>query len=51
MTLLAETHTLEPLGWIFMVVSLTFVVFLAGYCYARVLTLPTDPAEELEDEK
>ncbi len=49
----AETQpvTMQPLGWAFMIISLTFVVGLVLFCYARLLTLPTDPAEELEDEE
>lgn len=33
------------LGWIFMIVSLGFVVSLTGWCYIKVLSLPTDPGE------
>ena len=47
----APPVTMQPLGWIFMIVSLTFVVGLTLFCYARLLTLPTDPAEDLEDEE
>jgi len=27
-------------GWIFMISSLTFVIWLTGYCFYRVLTKP-----------
>jgi hypothetical protein len=37
-------------GWITMTVSLTFVVGLTLWCYAKTLSLPTDPGEEYEDE-
>ena len=40
--------TLE--GWIFMIVSITFVVVLTAWCYYRVLTTPgesTEPPETL----
>ena len=46
-----EAQSMTALGWVFMIVSLTFVVGLAGYCYATVLSLPVDPAEDLEDEE
>ena len=29
-------------GWIFMIVSVGFVVGLVSYCFYRVLTLPDD---------
>ena len=41
--------TMTPLGWLFMIVSVGFVVGLTLWCYAKVLTLPTDP-RELKDE-
>lgn len=31
---------MTTLGWIIMLVSITFVVSLASYCYYKVLTLP-----------
>jgi hypothetical protein len=36
---------MTTLGWIFMIISIGFVVSLTIWCYAKVLTLPTDPAE------
>lgn len=37
---------MTPLGWIFMLVSVVGVWSLTGYCFYRVLTAPTPPAEE-----
>ena len=37
-------------GWIFMILSITFVVTLVSWCYYRVLTAPgesTEPPETL----
>lgn len=36
-------------GWIFMIVSIGFVVSLTLWCYTKVLTLPTDPGEATEN--
>ena len=36
-------------GWIFMLVSVSFVVILTFYCFYRVLTAPTEPAKQVED--
>lgn len=41
---------MQPLGWVFLVCSLTFVFGLTFWCYGRILSLPTDPGEEAEDE-
>lgn len=46
----SDEVVMQPLGWVFMILSLSFVVGLTLFCYARLLTLPTDPAEALEDE-
>ena len=35
-------------GWIFMIVSITFVVSLTAWCYYRVLTTPGEPTEPPE---
>jgi hypothetical protein len=31
---------MTPIGWTFLIVSLTFVWGLTGWCYYRVLTAP-----------
>ena len=41
---------MTPEGWIFMIVSITFVVALTAWCYYRVFTAPhetTEPPETL----
>jgi hypothetical protein len=41
---------MRPGGWIFMIVSIAFVVSLTAWCYYRVLTTPgvsTEPPETL----
>ena len=43
-----QAATLNPLGWIFMVGSVGFVVLLTLWCFTKVLSLPTDPAEVAE---
>jgi hypothetical protein len=35
-------------GWTFMIISITLVVALAGWCYYRVLTAPEDIVEPPE---
>jgi hypothetical protein len=42
-------YTLTPLGWTFMLVSLSCVYCLAAWCYRRVLTAPAEPAKPVED--
>jgi hypothetical protein len=37
---------MTPLGWLFLVVSLTFVWSLTIWCFRKVLTLP--PEESIE---
>jgi hypothetical protein len=32
-------------GWIFMILSVSFVVGLAAFCFYRVLTTPTCPSQ------
>jgi len=39
---------MTPLGWIFLVTSITFVWGLTGWCFYRVLTAPEPPDEEFE---
>jgi len=42
----AEAHKIQPmqpLGWLFLVVSVSSVVGLVGWCFYKVLTAP--PAE------
>ena len=36
-------------GWIFMLSSLAFVWGLTLWCFKRVLSAPTDPAEPVKD--
>ncbi|MFO0454799.1 MAG: hypothetical protein ACK5Z0_02215 [Planctomycetota bacterium] len=36
---------IKPLGWLFLIVSVGFVVLLTFWCFIKVLSLPTDPAE------
>jgi len=41
---------MQPEGWLFMVLSIGFVVALTAWCYYRVLTAPketTEPPETL----
>jgi hypothetical protein len=38
---------MTPAGWIFLVVSLTFVWGLAIWCFRKVLTAPPDVEEEI----
>ncbi|HEX5758644.1 MAG TPA: hypothetical protein VF121_05580 [Thermoanaerobaculia bacterium] len=33
---------MTPLGWVFLIVSLTFVWGLTGWCFYRVLTAPRE---------
>jgi hypothetical protein len=37
---------MEPAGWTIMIVSVSSVLLLTGYCFYRVLTLPAPDAEE-----
>ena len=39
---------IQPLGWLFLCLSVGFVVLLTLWCYTRILSLPTDPAEVAE---
>ena len=39
---------IQPLGWLFLLVSVGFVVLLTLWCFTKVLSLPTDPAEVAE---
>ncbi len=41
-------QTIQPLGWAFLVVSISFVVILVLWCYTKILSAPTDPAEVAE---
>lgn len=43
------SNELTPLGWIFMIASLTFVVGLVSRCYWRVLTMPPEVPEPVKD--
>lgn len=43
-----KAATLNTLGWLFMVGSVGFVVLLTLWCFTKVLSLPTDPAEVAE---
>lgn len=44
-----QVQPMQPLGWIFMIVSIGFVVLLTLWCYAKVLALPSDPTEMSDD--
>ncbi len=33
---------MEPLGWVFMILSLAFVWGLTGWCYFKILTAPAE---------
>jgi hypothetical protein len=37
---------MEPLGWLFLIVSLCFVWGLTGWCFYKVLTLPRENSDE-----
>lgn len=39
---------INPLGWLFLTVSVGFVVLLTLWCYTKILSLPSDPAEVAE---
>jgi hypothetical protein len=41
---------MEPLGWIFLVTSLTFVWGLAIWCFKKVLTAPAPVEQEIADD-
>jgi hypothetical protein len=43
-----KSTALNPLGWAFMLGSVGFVVILTLWCFTKVLSLPTDPAEVAE---
>lgn len=40
----AEAATINGLGWVFMIVSVGFVLILTTWCFKRVLTDPEDEA-------
>jgi hypothetical protein len=33
---------MQPLGWVFMILSLAFVWGLTGWCYFKILTAPAE---------
>ena len=37
---------MEPLGWVFLIVSLSFVWGLTGWCFYRVLTYSDEHSAE-----
>jgi hypothetical protein len=37
---------MEPAGWAIMIVSVSAVLLLTGFCFYRVLSLPPQVAEE-----
>jgi hypothetical protein len=39
---------MTPEGWLFMILSITFVIGLTAWCYYRVLTTPGDSTEPPE---
>ena len=40
---------MEPLGWVFLIVSLAFVWGLTGWCFFKVLTIPDNHSVEPSD--
>ena len=40
---------LTPLGWLFMIVSVSFVVILTFWCFYRVLTTKEEPPQPVKD--
>jgi hypothetical protein len=40
---------MTALGWIFMIVSVSFVWILTIWCFYRVLSAPQPPAEEVQE--
>lgn len=43
-----DIKPIQPLGWAFLILSIGFVVLLVLWCYTKILSLPTDPAEVAE---
>ncbi|MFN0008329.1 MAG: hypothetical protein ACKVXR_10505 [Planctomycetota bacterium] len=43
-----QAMTLQPLGWVFLIVSVGFVTGLVVWCYRRVLTLPPETSERAD---
>lgn len=43
-----DAKPINPVGWLFLIVSVGFVVLLTLWCFTKVLSLPTDPAEVAE---
>ena len=41
-----EIRPMEPLGWVFLIVSLSFVWGLTGWCFYRVLTYSDEHSAE-----
>jgi hypothetical protein len=39
---LPAIQPMQPLGWLFLIVSVGFVVTLTFYCFYRVLTAPSE---------
>jgi hypothetical protein len=39
---------MNPLGWLFMIVSVSFVVILTGWCFYRVLSTHEEPPEPVK---
>jgi hypothetical protein len=37
-----QAATLQPIGWIFLIVSVGFVAGLVIWCFSRVLSLPPE---------
>jgi hypothetical protein len=42
-------RTLEPLGWILMILSVGFVTILVTWCFRKVLSLPPEEKETVKD--
>jgi hypothetical protein len=41
-----QAMTLQPLGWVFLIVSVGFVTVLVIWCYRRVLALPVESRDD-----
>jgi hypothetical protein len=40
---------MTPLGWVFLLASLTFVVSLTGWCFYKVLSVHEDPPDPVKE--
>jgi hypothetical protein len=44
-----KAQALSPLGWTFMIVSVTFVAVLMFWCFKKVLSLPPEEKSTVKD--